>query len=829
MKRELVFVLIVICVLFFSALFILNEFSTIGKSIFDIPRETGDSSFEIANKFEEKETPLERIFNFFQVDSSLKIGMMFEEDGQIYPLDINKPIYSLKINGEINLNNENSLARVILIDSEGNEKLVYEAYPGIVNRNNFLIKEVCEETCVLNGISPENLRFEIEDASVNIKKIDIIDNFEELDLETKEFGIEFMQERLRKEQDQIKIDKINEKNPSWVAGETSVSVLSYTEKKGLFMQQDKLPNLQGFEYYKGGIFKKPLEKEYNAFNYITCNSCEDCDTKLNYYKGEEEWLILENDISIELGKSSCIDVKNQNRQNNMGLNCHGFSILGLATSMDGKGVNHEIEFEDFSIKNCEIKGFKEGISISNYGDLILKNNEIKNNHIGIVAEYSHVIMEESIVNENYIGIENSFATLIMSNSVLCGNAQKDLFVNPGGFVDCKNIGCDKTNTNYCCSKNCLNEEKITNVFDWRERHGENWITSIKNQGGCGSCWVFGSTATIESLINLFYNNQINIDLSEQNVLCERDGGTCEGGNPYSVFERMKTKFKGVYDEECTTYWAVDSCLPPWKCGNWQNRLWKIKGGGLSELDSEKSDFLLKEDLIKRGPLGAGISSWWHWMSLIGYWNDYWKIIDNCEKTERQGGPYIDLYSPLGCGLIRTTNCEIGNKICYRYNIQGVCEDIGEITSYVKYPCEADEQCISGECIQKDPRSCETGEILYDGPYKKVCEREDLQDIFWIFKNSWGEEWGSGGFAITTIYPQQDLSGGYYAEEPYFVSNPNLYQINCLDKDNDKFCNWGISKEKPDTCPEFCLDEKDCDDSNPNLGPYDERFNCVEIG
>jgi hypothetical protein len=48
----------------------------------------------------------------------------------------------------------------------------------------------------------------------------------------------------------------------------------------------------------------------------------------------------------------------------------------------------------------------------------------------------------------------------------------------------------------------------------------------------------------------------------------------------------------------------------------------------------------------------------------------------------------------------------------------------------------------------------------------------------------------------------------------------------VDKDNDGYCNWGISAEKPSTCPSFCKSQKDCDDSNPLKGPFDENLNCL---
>ena len=61
-------------------------------------------------------------------------------------------------------------------------------------------------------------------------------------------------------QQQVKADRIalinsnlRNQNALWVAGETEVSQMSYQEKKGLF--GGNIPDLQGFEYYVGGIFE----------------------------------------------------------------------------------------------------------------------------------------------------------------------------------------------------------------------------------------------------------------------------------------------------------------------------------------------------------------------------------------------------------------------------------------------------------------------------------------------------------------------------------------------------------------------------------------------
>ena len=44
-------------------------------------------------------------------------------------------------------------------------------------------------------------------------------------------------------------------------------------------------------------------------------------------------------------------------------------------------------------------------------------------------------------------------------------------------------------------------------FDWRKRHGKNWMTKVKNQGHGNGCWAFAAIGVTEALVNLYFNRK----------------------------------------------------------------------------------------------------------------------------------------------------------------------------------------------------------------------------------------------------------------------------------------------------------------------------------
>ena len=70
---------------------------------------------------------------------------------------------------------------------------------------------------------------------------------------------------------------------------------------------------------------------------------------------------------------------------------------------------------------------------------------------------------------------------------------------------------------------------IPSKVDWRN-NGGNYVSSVKDQGGCGSCWAFAVTGALESkaMISLGTPGR-NLNLSEQIVLSCSGAGSCGGG------------------------------------------------------------------------------------------------------------------------------------------------------------------------------------------------------------------------------------------------------------------------------------------------------------
>lgn len=142
----------------------------------------------------------------------------------------------------------------------------------------------------------------------------------------------------------------------------------------------------------------------------------------------------------------------------------------------------------------------------------------------------------------------------------------------------------------------LSNVSVPSSWDWRNYNGANWLSPVRDQSSCGSCWAFAAIGITEAHHNIISSNpNLNLDLSEQELISCSSAGGCEGGSSVSALSYIQNT--GVSDESCMPYTASDSACN--KCSDWASRLTTIDAYHNEWYPTSRN--IIKDAVVNYGP------------------------------------------------------------------------------------------------------------------------------------------------------------------------------------------------------------------------------------
>lgn len=225
---------------------------------------------------------------------------------------------------------------------------------------------------------------------------------------------------------------------------------------------------------------------------------------------------------------------------------------------------------------------------------------------------------------------------------------------------------------------------LPKTWDWRNVKGKNWITSVKNQGGCGSCVAFAATAAVEAHQRIETGDaNLLLDLSESSLYFVNNR-QCNAGDPNygwwipSALDSLVNE--GICYELNYPYRAINQVA---QFLDGSEKTFKIRG-----YDSTSNTTQMKRWLVEEGPLvtsftvyndffgffnaGTGVYTYTsgakaggHAVTVIGY-----DDTQSCWICKNSWGAKVT--HPDGCFLIGYGECGIDSRM---YVIQDVYDVI----------------------------------------------------------------------------------------------------------------------------------------------------------
>jgi cathepsin L len=143
----------------------------------------------------------------------------------------------------------------------------------------------------------------------------------------------------------------------------------------------------------------------------------------------------------------------------------------------------------------------------------------------------------------------------------------------------------------------MNVKDLPDTVDWRT---QGYVTPVKDQAQCGSCWAFSTTGSVEG--QYFRKSAQLVSLSEQQLVdCSGDFGNmgCNGGLMDSAFQYIQQN--GIEKEEDYPYTARDG-----RCRYTASKV-VTKVSGFQDIP-RGSEQKLEEAIATVGPISVAIDA-----------------------------------------------------------------------------------------------------------------------------------------------------------------------------------------------------------------------------